>query len=338
MRYTYPLTLLIAAALSMEAPVAAQHRLRPRDSDSRDFGSGYQGRNDRTERFSRKLRLARDGRVSVSNIAGEIVVTAGSGDEVTIDGMKRARGDGGDLGSVQIEVEERGGSVFIRTNHTRGNDRVSVDYTISMPAQGAADLHSVSGDVKVTGIRGTVRAESVSGNINASDTPKLEVAKSVSGTVTLSGVSTGGDLSAASVSGDIVAKGVKVHALDVSSVSGEVTLTDVTCDRLGAKSVSGNIEYEGGISRGGSYAMNVHSGNVRLTLINPAGFVLDASTFSGSLRSELPMTIGGDSGDSRDGRRRRGGFGSRTIRATYGDGSATISARSFSGDVVIAKR
>jgi DUF4097 and DUF4098 domain-containing protein YvlB len=302
----------------------------------------YQGRNngaEQTERFSRKVRLARDGRVTVSNISGNIVVNVGSGDDVSIEAVKRARGDAGQLSSVRIDVEERAGSVYVRTTHTGRNDHASVDYTITMPATGATDLHSVSGDVRVTGIRASVRAESVSGNITATDTPKLESAKSVSGDVTLSGVTTEGDLAAGSVSGSVIARGVKVHSLEIGSVSGDLTATDVACDRLTAKSVSGSVDYSGAITKGGTYDINVHSGDVRLKLANPSGFVLNATSFSGSIRSDLPLTIGGDSAArDRDRGGRKSGMDNHSMRATYGDGSATLTVRTFSGDIVISKR
>jgi hypothetical protein len=73
-------------------------------------------------------------------------------------------------------------------------------------------------------------------------------------------------------------------------------------------------------------------------LANPAGFELNASSFSGSIRSDLPLTIGGDS-SVRDGNSRRSrDSGPHNMRATFGDGSATLTIRTFSGDVVIGKR
>lgn len=307
----------------------------------------YQGRNrgpEQTERFSRKVRLGRDGRLSVANIAGDITVAAGSGDEVSIEAVKRTTGDRDELSRVQITVDERPGRVEVRTEHEqirragdRRGDHVSVDYTITMPANASLDMHSVSGSLKVTGLRGAVRAETISGDVVATDSPRIEVAKSVSGNVTLTGVSSDGDLAAGSISGNVLAKSLKVHALDLNSISGNVKVTDVTCDRFAAKSVSGGIEYDGAISRGGSYDFNVHSGTVRLTLANPTGFVLNANSFSGSIRSDLPMTIGGEPRDTTR-RGRMGILSNRSMRATYGDGSATVTIRTFSGDIVISKR
>jgi DUF4097 and DUF4098 domain-containing protein YvlB len=311
----------------------------------------YQGRNagsEQTERFSRKVRVGRDGRVSISNISGDIVVTGGSGDEVSIEAVKRTRGDRSELAGVEIVVEERAGRVDVRAEHERNRsdrgrrgDSLSVDFTVTVPASVSLDVHSVSGSLKVTGVRGAVRAETVSGNVTTTDTPNLEHAKSVSGDVSLTGAAAEGDLSAGSVSGNITAKGLKARGLDLGSVSGDVTLTDVTCERLTIKSVSGSVEYAGAIARSGRYEINTHSGTVRLVLSNPSGFELNANSFSGSIRSDLPLTIGGDStrGD-RDGNRgrRREGNDAHNMRATFGDGSATLAIRTFSGDIIISRR
>jgi DUF4097 and DUF4098 domain-containing protein YvlB len=288
--------------------------------------------------------LGRDGRLSISNIAGDITVTAGSGDEVSIEAIKRTTGDREELARVQIVIDERPGRLEIRTDHEQNHrerngrgDHVAVDYTVTMPAGAALEMHSISGAVKVTGVRGSIRAESISGDVTATDAPKIEAAKSVSGNVTISGVSTDGDLAAGSISGSISAHGVKAHGLDLNTISGSVKVTDVTCERVAAKSISGGVEYDGAITRGGSYDFNVHSGTVRLVLANPAGFVLNANSFSGSVQSDLPMTIGGDSGD-RGQSGRHDVMRNRSMRATYGDGSATVTIRTFSGNIVIAKR
>ena len=306
-------------------------------------GRAYQGRDrgpEQTEHFTRKVKIGRDGRVSVGNISGDITVTTGGGDEVSIDAVKRTRGDQRELAEVRIAVDDRSGRVDVRTEYNsdrgfrNGNNRVSVDFTVVVPPGASIDLKSISGSVKVTGVKGAVRAETVSGNVTTSDTPRVEVAKSISGNVLLTGITIDGDLSAGTVSGTLTAKGVKAHALDLGSVSGDVVVTDVTCDRLNAKSVSGGFEYTGSINRGGVYDVNVHSGNVRFVIANPSGFELTASTFSGNIRSDLPLTLGG-SGDASS---RRRGISNRSVRATFGDGSATLTLRTFSGDIVIAKR
>jgi len=351
MRLTAPF--VIAGLAVVAAPAVAQdngHRLAFREMARNGKPSAYQGRNngpEQTERFSRKVKIGRDGRFSVSNVSGDIVVTAGSGDEVSIEAVKRTRGDKSELGRVQITVDDRAGRVDVRTEHgvyrTDGNrqgDHVSVDYTVTVPASVSVDVHSVSGSVKVTGVHGSLRAETVSGEGTINDAPRLEAAKTVSGDVNLTDVTADGDLSAGSVSGNVRAKGLKARGLDLGSVSGDISVTDVTCERLGVKTVSGGVEYAGGIAKGGRYEINAHSGTVRLQLTNPAGFELNANSFSGSIRSELPLTIGGESTRRNDTgpRGRRDSLSSHAMRATFGDGSATLVVRTFSGDIIIAKR
>jgi DUF4097 and DUF4098 domain-containing protein YvlB len=354
------LSFVVAGLAATVVPAAAQPPLPPEPPrvvvrDAARTAHAYQGHNtgpEQTERFSRKIKLGADGRVSITNISGDISVASGSGDEVSIEAVKRTRGEKSELALVQITVDDRPGRIDVRTESDqnrsdrgrRGNS-VSVDYTVTVPASAGVELHSISGTVKVMAVHGAVRAETISGDVTTTDTPRLELAKSVSGDVSFGGVAEG-DVIVGSVSGNVSARAVKARGLDIGSVSGNVTLADVACERLMVKSVSGNVGYSGTIAKAGRYEINSHSGNVRLTLANPPGFELTASSFSGSIRSELPLTIGGDSShtssatstDGNGDRRRSSSVNSHNIRATYGDGSATISVRTFSGDVVIAKQ
>jgi len=336
----------VAAAVAFGAQAVAAQDLGAGALGARvivkERARSYHGRTaEQTERFSRKVRVGRDGRVSISNISGDIAVTGGSGDEVSVEAVKRTRGDHDELSHIEIIVEDRAGHVDVRTNHLGRNDHVSVDYTVTMPASASLEVGSVSGSVKISGVKGSVRATSVSGAVTATDTPKLESAKSTSGNVSVSGISSDADVSAGSVSGNVVLKGVKARGLELGSVSGDVLVSDASCDRFTAKSVSGGIEYSGAISKGGVYEMTSHSGTVRVALTNPAGFYLTANSFSGSIRSDLPLTVGGDAKRPGEPSRRRGGMGGMNeheIRGVYGDGSATLTLRTFSGSIVIEKR
>jgi DUF4097 and DUF4098 domain-containing protein YvlB len=297
----------------------------------------YQGRDrgpEQTERFSRKVRLGRDGRFTIQSIAGDITVAVGSGDEVSIEAVKRTRGDRSQLASVQILVDERPGRVEVRTDHTGRNDRVAVDYTVTVPASTGVEAKSVSGNVKITGVQGVVRAETISGGVTTASTPKLEAAKSVSGDVDLTDATADADLNASSVSGAIRARGLKARTLELGTVSGAVTLSNIACTRLGVRSVSGSVEYSGALAKSGRYDINSHSGTIRLSLATDVGFELSANSFSGTIRSELPMTLGPTTARTD---RRRPGPGHST-HAVFGDGSAALVIRTFSGDIVITKR
>jgi DUF4097 and DUF4098 domain-containing protein YvlB len=333
--------LMLASLLAAMPPVAsAQHRderIVVHEKIRTSVARAYQGRDrgpEQTERFSRKVKVGRDGRVSIGNIAGDITVTGGTGDDVSIEAVKRTRGDAGQLASVHIVVDDRAGRLDVRTDHTGRNDRVSVDYVVTVPASASIEVKSVSGNVKVSTVQGPVRAETISGNVTTAATPRIELAKSVSGDVDLTDAGADADLTASSVSGTLRARGLKARALDLGTISGDVVLTNVECERLGVKSVSGDVEFSGALARNGRYNVTSHSGDVRLILSGSTGFELTASTFSGSIKSQLPLTIGGDR--ERDGRRR--GPDSRSVRGTFGDGSAALAVRTFSGDIVVEKR
>ena len=325
-----------------EARRAAQQASRRALADARELYQGRQGP-EQTETFSRRIKLGRDGRVTISNISGSITVTAASGDEMSIDAVKRARGDRSSLGRVNIIVEDHPGRVDVRTDYGRPpfadrlfrDDNVAVDYTVIVPVGASLEVNSVSGRIKVDGVRGNTRLGSVSGNISSSNTPNVEYLRTVSGEVSLANISHDGSLSLTSVSGNLDLNGVKARSLNLNTVSGEIRLRDAAVERLSARGLSGGVEYAGTLVANGRYEVNSHSGNVRFTLGDNTGFELDASSFSGAVRSDFPMTIGG--GATQDVRQRRGPR-NESMRATFGDGSASLNLRTFSGSIVITKR
>src|SRR5207247_10386525 len=92
-----------------------------------------------TVNCSSKAKIGRDGRGSISNIAGDIKLTVGSGDEVVIDAIKRTRGDQSQLSAAHIVVDERPGRVEVQTEYDSDRSRrynsinVSVDYPVLLP-------------------------------------------------------------------------------------------------------------------------------------------------------------------------------------------------------------
>ncbi len=111
--------------------------------------------------------------------------------------MKRTRGDRGELARVEIVVEDRAGHVDVRTNHTGRNDHVVGRLHGHGAGAASVDICVGVGQREVSSVKGAVRANSVSGDVTATDTPKLESAKSMSGNVSVSGISTDGDVNAA---------------------------------------------------------------------------------------------------------------------------------------------
>jgi len=99
--------------------------------------------------------------------------------------------------------------------------------------------------------------------------------------------------------------------------------------------VSGSIEFDAPLVKSGRYQFTSHSGTIRIVISGGAGFELDADTFSGSVRSDVPVTLRTVGREDRDRRRRTS---NRAMRGSSGDASAILAVRSHSGSIVITKK
>lgn len=340
---------LMIAVLVAAVPASAAVTLKgivpedgPRAGWFERYSEARQGP-EQIDKFSQTYKVGDGAALDLSHLAGDIRVTGGSGTEIKIDATKRARHRDPEqarrlLDALRIDVNNFNGRVEVRTVYPRRgsfgkNISASVDYVIAVPAGATVSLKSISGDISVSNVKGEVRAETVSGDVNVSATPNLAVAKTISGDVTAQNIGTQTTLILSTISGTVLGTGLKVRALEAGTVSGNVRLVGSEIERLEAKSVSGSIEFEAPLSKGGRYEFTSHSGNVRITLAGNTGFELDADTFSGSVRSDVPVTL---RAVGRTDQNRRGS--NRAIRGSYGDASAFLSVRSHSGSVVISKK
>ena len=300
----YRTTLVLLAALAAATPAAAAvtraagHDETPRAEWLDRYQDSRQGP-EQTERFAETYKIPADGSLDVSQIAGDVRITVGRTNEIRVEAIKRVRHRDADeakrmLSQLRVDVNQTGGRVEIRTIYPRMTGRnfsASVDYTIVMPLTAAVSIKTISGDVSVNGVRGEVRAETVSGNVEVIATPNLVLAKAVSGDVHARDIGAPVSLTLGTVSGTVTATALKVRTLDAGTVSGNLQLSSLQVERLTAKTVTGDIDFDGGLTRGGRYEFNAHSGGIRLVLANTTGFELDASTFSGSIRSDFPVTL-----------------------------------------------
>jgi DUF4097 and DUF4098 domain-containing protein YvlB len=347
MRYRSTLILFAALAAAVPARAAVTRSAGSEDNPRAGWLDRYQESRqgpEQTERFAETYKVPADGSLDVSQVSGDVRITVGRANEIRVEAIKRVRFRDTDeakrmLSQLRVDVNQAGGRVEVRTVYPRTTSRnfsASVDYTITVPPTVSVSLKTISGDVSVNGVHGEVRAETVSGNVEVIATPNLVLAKAVSGDVHARDIGAPVSLTLGTVSGTVTATALKVRALDAGTISGNLQLSNLQVERLTAKTVSGDIDFDGGLARGGRYEFNAHSGGIRLALANTPGFELDASTFSGSIRSDFPVTLRSTARD--DDPRNRRGMGNRAIRGTFGDASAILAIRSFSGTVVITKK
>lgn len=345
--------IVLAATLSIAAPAGAQPSRERIRASSREVVENFrtvyyqQGREEQTDRQSRTVKLGSSGELSLSNIAGDITVTKANGNDATIDIVKTARARTAEeakaqLGVVNVSITERNGRAEVKTEYPQNDQsgwgwgrrsmNVSVAYTVSAPAGTRLTINSVSGNIRVSDVKGDLTVNTISGGVRLANAGRIASAKSVSGSVEILDTQIDGAVEAQSVSGNVVLRRVTARRVNVGSVSGGVQVDDVQSDRVEAHSISGDVEYSGVLAKGGRYELTSHSGSVRVGVAGNTGFELEANSFSGSVRSDLQLTNSSTSGGDRGPMRRR------ALQGVYGDGSAVLSVTTFSGSVVISKR
>jgi hypothetical protein len=331
--YPERLSIAVKARTAVEAAYAYQRRSR---DDNRE---------EQTERSTKVVHLGTDGALALANIAGDIVVTRGGGADATIEIVKTARGRTPEdakeqLALVPVEITERGGRAEVKTHYPNGDEQrrngrrninVSVAYTVTAPAGTRVTIDSISGAIKVTDIKGDINASSISGDVRLSGAGRIGTAKTISGTVEISETQANGPVAGSSVSGDVVLRRVTAQRMDATTVSGNIKLEDVQCERASAQTTSGSVWFSGGLARMGRYELKSFSGEVRVVLSGNTGFEVNASSFSGDVRTDLPITTHGTPQGGPRGRH-------TTLSGTYGDGAAVLDLTTFSGSIVISKK
>jgi hypothetical protein len=311
---------------------AQLERLQERESRGQ-----RRGRPEVAESFSRTVRLGENGTFDLQNVAGDIIVNGTGGRDVRIEATKRVRGASDAdaralLQGLQVQVAERAGNVEVRTVYPRRRGAGgAVDYTVALPNDANVTLRTVSGGVRISNVRGDLRAESVSGDITVSSVERVRHLRTVSGTLQVTDAE-GSEIEGATVSGDVIVRDLKVRTIDLKSVSGDMRFTDVESERAHLTSVSGDIEYVGRLTRSGRYELQSHSGDLRVTPIGDTGFDLEANTFSGNVRSDFALTVREGTAFGFNGGMRRG------LRGTFGGAGAALVLQSFSGNVTIIRR
>jgi DUF4097 and DUF4098 domain-containing protein YvlB len=297
-----------------------------------------------TERATRTFRIGTAGELYLANIAGDITISRGTGNEAHVEMIKTARGVTTEeakesLGLVTIDIVERPNRAELKTIYpggdetrraTRRNIDVSVAFNVTVPTGTRVRANSISGAVSAKDVKGDLVLKSVSGAVRLANGGGTSTAESISGTVEVVETAFDGALSASTASGPITLRRVKARRVDAHSISGSLILDDVDSQIVDAQTVSGTVQFNGTLSRNGRYELSSHSGALNVAVGGATGFEVDATSFSGSVRSDYQF-------DQRDREPARGRM-HRSLRGVHGDGSAVLELSTFSGSINITKR
>ena len=294
--------------------------------------------NEVSERFSKTVHLDQNGTFDLTNVTGDVVITGTTARDVSIDAVKRVqrpnpRAARALLAMIEIQVTEQANRVEVRTLVPRPrNFPGSVDFTVMVPEDASVIVKTITGSIRASNIKGELRADTVAGSISASGVRKLAALKCVTGDVEIVDAGADDPVTASTVSGNVIVRGLRARAVQLTSVSGNIHIEDAPIERLMVKTVQGNLEYAGDLARRGRYEFNSHSGDIRLVLSGNTGFEVLANTFSGMVRSDFTFNRG------RSGAEGAAAQGPRTLRGAFGDASAMVALRAFSGNISLARR
>ena len=286
-----------------------------------------------TNKETRTIPLGASGALDLRNVSGDITVTAVSGNEATIEIIKESRGrteadakQG--LADVTVQIDHRGERASVATVEPPRRDRqpyrVSVTYIVKTPAGTRVNINSLGGDVVVTGIKGDTGVEVAGGDITVSGS-RVSRVKTMGGDVRLTDVDSDGMLDVGTLGGNIEITRAKARRLAAETMGGDLTARDVAAEDASLKTMAGDVVFGGPLARNGRYELRTHSGEVHFDVSGNAGFELDATTFSGTVRAAAELGLKPTTSTN------------RSLRGTVGDGSARIYMSSLSGDVLITK-
>jgi DUF4097 and DUF4098 domain-containing protein YvlB len=272
--------------------------------------------------FDRTLQVNGSVHLDVNTGSGDIIVKAGSSNQVVIHGTVRGSnwmfGDNGAVQKVQSNppIEQNGNSIRIGQNLPEDVKRhVSISYEITVPADTAVLAHSGSGNIGVDGVRSAVEAETGSGDIRAQDIGSKMRAQTGSGNIRAQAVAA--PFWAQTGSGDIEADLTGSGDVDVHTGSGTIRVRGIK-GGIRARTGSGNVETDGSVT--GPWQLHSGSGNIHLAVGSGTGFNLDVHTSSGSIHSDLPITV-------------QGSLGKNELKGSVKGGGPEVEVSTGSGDV-----
>lgn len=265
-------------------------------------------------------------RVSISNIAGTVNVTAWDRNEVQVSGRL---GDGakplaitGNNGDLEIKVEPQGGSGWFNW----GGDSKMAPTTLELhvPKAASLDVDVISAPLVIDGMDGgSIQVNTVSGKarINAR-TPSLKV-DSVSGGIEQAGHAEKAALQ--TVSGEILAPALG-RDVELQTISGRIQANGGPWQKLTLSTVSGDVQLIGSLAAGGSIGIDSMSGDVQLQLPANSSASLHASSFSGDLRSDFGTPKEPEHGPG------------SSLDVRLGAAAGKINIETFSGDLRVRKQ
>ena len=271
------------------------------------------------KRFEKKFQVSPGGTLTINTDAGSVRLIGGSSNEVSV--TADIRGRDRDVDDFEITADQSGNNVDVRGKLTKGGSwfwnstDIEVDYTINVPRQYAAKMHTAGGNITVSDLKGKVDGKTSGGNVSIDGT-EGDVDLETSGgnvdadhcTGALRMRTSGGEIDVRTVTGDV----------DLGTSGGDVKISDVE-GKVRAETSGGNMYVKVKGSNKGVFA-ETSGGDIEIVVAKGVSANIDAATSGGSVRFDFPVTISGQIDESH-------------VRGTINGGGNLIHAHTSGGDV-----
>ena len=267
-----------------------------------------------------KAAADKDGTVIVENIAGSIRIEGWDKGEVQVTGT---------LGKEveELEFKPGGSKTLVKVVYPKKtkNIKEGANLVIMVPVGSSLEVDCVSAPITIEGVTGEIYASDISGEITVTGVCRELDVETISGDLTVDGGAP--DVSVQSISGDIEAKGGKAE-VEAQTVSGDIDLAFDEFTDLSVESVSGDADVTGRLAKDAGVSIDLHSGDLTLTVQGDPSADFRIETFSGNIKNAFGQEAKSTSKYTPG----------KELEFTVGGGDPRVRINTFSGDVVIRKK
>jgi hypothetical protein len=275
-----------------------------------------------TKDFNKTFTAESGQKLELQTDIGSVNVEGTSDNQVVI--IAEIKGSDDAVNDFEITAEQNSGGVTIRGEKKSKDwsklwNNFNVNYTVKVPKSFNLNIKTAGGNIKITGLNGTLDGTTSGGNITLTGVDgkmdfttsggNIEVDKSKG---TLDITTSGGNVRIENSEGDVAA----------ATSGGNMTFSGIT-GKLEAGTSGGNIKAKiNGPNKG--ITLKTSGGDIAVWIASDVKAALDAATSGGEVTCELPVTISGKIKSDR-------------IRGDINGGGEPIILKTSGGDIDVKK-
>lgn len=224
--------------------------------------------------------------IEVENLFGTIEIVAWDRNEVQVTGHLAAGAEG-----LEFDVDEEDGEIEVSVEapdhwfyESDDDSEYRSDLVVYVPRETSISVETINATVKVDGVSGEIEIDTINGDVTISGDPSIVEVESMTGDIDIRAQAAQLDIEA--VSGSVLLFGA-TGSVEVESVSGEVVVQGSELAEISVETVSGPITLDVSVADQGEIDIETHSGNVELLLPSDIKATFAASTFNGTIDSDV---------------------------------------------------